>query len=146
MIDFNCGHDPNWIKPHNLKNNRECPICSESKGEKAIRLYLENNEIKFKQEYKFENCKYKNQLPFDFYIPEYNLCIEFDGEQHYKAFEYFGGEKSFRLTKIRDKIKNKYCSDNKINLLRIPYYKIDNVEKILDEELSRLRDKLKEAC
>ncbi len=149
LIDFNCGHKPNWIIPNALKNGYSCPICNESKGEKAIRLYLENNNIKFIQEYRFEDCRYKYTLPFDFYIPEYNLCIEFDGVQHFEAIEHFGGGKSFKLTKNRDKIKNEYCKENDIELLRIPYWEIDNIESILDEEFDRLRKlnrKLEKVC
>lgn len=148
LIDFNCGHKPNWIAANNLKQNQGCPICNESKGERAIRLYLENNKINFEREYRFEDCRYKRSLSFDFYIPEKNLCIEFDGRQHFEANDYFG-EKSFKDTQKRDKIKNKFCKDNGINLLRIPYYELDNIEDILDEEFDRLRklnDGLKETC
>lgn len=135
QLDFNCGHKPNWIVPRNLKQNQGCPMCSESKGEKTIRLYLEKNKIDFIQEYRFDDCKHKLQLPFDFYIPSKNLCIEFDGKQHFEVNDYFGGEKEFKETQIRDKIKNDYCRENDINLLRIPYYEIDNIEDILDENL-----------
>lgn len=140
LIDFNCGHEPHWITPSDLKQNYGCPVCKESKGEKCIRGYLEKNNIEFEQECKSNNCKYKNFLRFDFYIPKYNLCVEFDGEQHYKARDFFGGQKSFELTQKRDKIKNKYCSDNKINLIRIPYWELENIDNILDEELDRLRE------
>lgn len=139
LIDFNCGHKYHWIKPEHLKNNIGCPICSSSKGEKIIREYLENNSINFKQEHKFEDCKNKRSLPFDFYIPQYNLCIEFDGIQHFKANNYFG-EKEFELTQKRDNIKNSYCKKNNINLLRIPYWEIDSIEDILDEEFERVRE------
>lgn len=140
LIDFNCGHRPHWIKSGNLKQGYSCPICDESKGKKFVRQYLESNNIEFIQEYKSNDCKHKRSLPFDFYIKEYNLCIEFDGEQHYKSFDYFGGEEKLKLTKIRDKIKNNYCKDNNINLIRIPYWKIDNIEKMLDREFKRLRE------
>lgn len=143
LIDFNCGHKSNWITPNSLKSGVGCPVCNESKGEKTIREHLKNNNISFIQEYRFDNCKYKNQLPFDFYIPEYNLCIEFDGEQHFEAFEYFGGEERFKIIQIRDNIKNNYCKENNINLLRIPYWELNNIEKILDEEFCKLK-KLRE--
>ena len=139
LIDFNCGHESHWIKTPVLKRGVGCPICKESKGEKTIREYLEKNNIEFKQEYKFKNCKYKKELPFDFYIPEYNLCIEFDGKQHFKPIEHFGGEEYFEIIQIRDKIKNNYCKDNGINLLRISYTEKNNITKILDREFERLK-------
>lgn len=142
LIDFNCGHEAHWIRPSDLKQDKKCPVCDESKGERAIRSYLENNNIDFIQEYKFENCRYKRSLPFDFYIKDYNLCIEYDGGQHYKPISYFGGKKTFRNTQIRDKIKNKFCEDNGINLLRIPYWELNNIKKILDEEF-QLKEKFK---
>lgn len=145
LIDFNCGHKSHWMRPNDLKRDIGCPICSESKGEKAIREYLEKSNIEFIQEYRFEYCKYKYPLPFDFYIPNYNLCIEFDGRQHFEVSDHFGGEESFELTQIRDNIKNKYCKENSINLLRIPYYEIDSIEKMLNEEFDRLRE-MKEVC
>lgn len=145
LIDFNCGHNPNWITPSNLKSGFGCPNCKISKGVKKIMEYLEKNNIEFKQEYRFDNCKHKRSLPFDFYIQEYNLCIEFDGKQHFEESNFFGGEESFKLTQKRDKIKNKYCKYNGINLLRIPYYEIDSIDKMLNEEFDRLRGS-KEAC
>lgn len=140
LIDFNCGHDPHWIRSSDLKQDKKCPVCDESKGERIIRKHLEKNNIDFIQEYRFEGCKYKLPLPFDFYIPSKNLIIEFDGEQHYKPISYFGGKKTFRSTQIRDKIKNDYCKENNINLLRIPYYELSNVEDILDKEFERLKN------
>ncbi|XZH99782.1 hypothetical protein ACSXEK_16380 (plasmid) [Clostridium perfringens] len=138
LVDFNCGHDPHWIKPPVLKSGVGCPICNQSKGEKSIRQYLEKNNIEFKQEYRFNDCRHKLPLPFDFYIENYNLCIEFDGGQHFKKVKHFG-EESFKLTQIRDKIKNKFCEENNIRLIRIPYWELDNIENILGEEFDRLR-------
>ena len=137
LVNFHCGHKSNWIIPHNLKKDTECPICKESKGEKSVRLYLENKNIEFIQEYRFKECRCERSLPFDFYIPDYNLCIEFDREQHFKM-KFGFDDKEFKLTQIRDKIKNKFCEENNINLLRIPYWELENIEKILDEEFERL--------
>lgn len=63
-------------------------------------------------------------LPFDFYLPDYNLCIEFNGIQHYRAVEYFGGVKKFKAQQKNDKIKKKYCDDNNISLIIIRYNEI----------------------
>ena len=74
-------------------------------------------------------------MPFDFYLPAYNLCIEFDGEQHFKSIKHFGGEKRLSIQKIKDNIKTEYCKNNNIKLLRIPYYDFNNIEKILEKIL-----------
>jgi len=75
-------------------------------------------------------------LPFDFYLLMHNILIEFDGKQHFEPISYGmsseKAEKSFLKLKQNDKIKNKYCLDNNINLIRIPYTEknIENVLKI----------------
>ena len=109
-----------------------CPHCKNSKGANIIRDYLINNNIEFYQEKSFNDCKSKYVLRFDFYLPKYNLCLEFDGEQHFKPILYFGGDKDFLKIVERDLIKTKYCSDNNIELLRISYLEINKIEKIMD--------------
>jgi hypothetical protein len=98
-----------------------CPICKESKGEKIIRNFLDENKIMYIRQKTFKDCKYKYLLLFDFYLPDYNICIEFDGEQHFKIKDFFGGEKGFKDIQLRDHIKNDYCKNNKIKLIRIKY-------------------------
>jgi len=108
--------------PHNhIKNKQGCPICKESKGERKIRNYLLDNNIKFIREKRFKNCKDKYTLSFDFYIPLYNICIEYNGIQHYKPVKYFGGVTTFEEQQKRDKIKKNYCDKNHIKLLIIKY-------------------------
>ena len=108
--------------PNMHLRNTGCPICRESKGEAKIRKFLNENNIKYIQEYSFNNCKNVFVLPFDFYLPEYNTCVEYDGIQHYKPINHFGGEKAFNITKQNDLIKTNYCNYNMISLIRIPYY------------------------
>ena len=67
---------------------------------------------------------------FDFYLPDYNLCIEYDGEQHFKPLKHFGGEKDLTERQENDKIKTNYCLENKISLLRIRYD--EDIEQALD--------------
>ena len=98
-----------------------CPICKESIGEKFIRKYLKGNNIIFNTQHRFDGCKNKYKLPFDFYLPELNMCIEYDGIQHFEPVEHFGGDKVFRDTIKRDNIKTKYCNNNNIQLIRIRY-------------------------
>ena len=103
-----------------------CPICNESKGEKTIRNFLLINNINFIQQKKFDDCKHKQKLSFDFYLPKYNTCIEYDGIQHFELLKYIGFDK-FKIIQKRDIIKNNYCISNNIHLLRIKYN-----ENILD--------------
>ena len=110
-----------------------CPNCNLSKGELEIKNFLELNNISFIQQFCFKNCKHKLALPFDFYIPIYNLCIEFNGIQHYKAVAFFGGNSKLELQKKRDKKKQEYCKNNNIDLLTIKYN--ENVAKILSKKL-----------
>ena len=98
-----------------------CPICSESVGEKNIRILFEKNNINFVRNKKFSKCRYKYPLMFDFYLPDNNICIEYDGKQHYEPVEYWGGEENFKEQKIKDNIKTDYCKNNNIELIRIRY-------------------------
>lgn len=109
----------------------ECASTRKSSKEcKIIEKYFIDNNINFKTEYRFNDCKNKFTLPFDFYLPDYNLCIEYDGIQHYESIEFWGGEESLEKQKYNDSIKNKYCIENEINLLRIKYDEIDYIKKI----------------
>jgi hypothetical protein len=122
--------------PNNHKNGNGCPACCESTGEVQIRTFLENKCVKYMSQHKFLDCKNILSLPFDFYLPEYNLCIEYNGMQHYKPIEYFGGNIGFKKRKINDKIKVKYCKDHNISLLIIKYN--ENVNKKLQIDFLNL--------
>lgn len=117
--------------PNNHLSGAGCPICKESKGELEIRNFLTKNKIKFINQYRFTDCRDKKPLPFDFYLPDYNLCIEFQGEQHYRPINYFGGLNKFNIQVKRDKIKYEYCQNKQINLIVIKYD--DNVIDKLNE-------------
>jgi len=116
----------------NLHYNRSgCPHCNISKGEKEIEKILIKQNILFIPQKTFKGCKDKGLLKFDFYLPKLNTCIEFDGIQHFKSFKFFGGVKRFKQTQKKDAIKNKYCKDSNIKLIRIPYTKFNEIETIL---------------
>lgn len=104
-----------------------CKKCYQSKGEKLINEFLEKNLIEFKREFKFKHCKDILPLPFDFFLPNLNVCIEYDGLQHFKPIKRYGGEENFKKTKKHDEIKNKFCLDNNITLFRISYK--ENIEE-----------------
>lgn len=112
-----------------------CPTCKESQGEMKIGLFLIKNNLIFEKEKFFKNCKNERYLIFDFYLPEYNLLIEYDGDQHFKAKKFFGGEKTLKRIKENDEIKNNYSKENNIDLCRINYLEFNNIENILSKRL-----------
>lgn len=124
----------------NFKSGKRCRECGNNyKGELKIKDFLEETGEEFKTQYKFKDCRNIFELPFDFYLPKYNLCIEYDGIQHFEPVEFFGGEKSFKERKCKDDIKNKYCKDNGINLLRISYKDIKNINEIIKQKITNLK-------
>ncbi len=103
--------------------------------EEYIKLYLKKMEIKYIPQHGFDTCRYINKLSFDFYLPDYNTCIEFDGVQHFRPVKEFGGKKAFIDCQKRDECKNKWCVENNVNLIRIKYDEIDRIREILDNKL-----------
>jgi hypothetical protein len=145
-VDISCKkHGIFNQTPHNHKKGKGCPICKESKGEKYIRKWLIKNKIKFETQKTFDECIYKRNLKFDFYLPKYNICIEYNGIQHYQVLnnEFFGGEKKLKETLIRDEIKVEYCKENNIQLLIIRYD--DDIFEMLNQILPVL-DKKSNNC
>jgi very-short-patch-repair endonuclease len=131
-----CGYE--WeVKPANFLQGSRCPYCKASKGEEKIAKYLTKFGIKFETQKTFKDLKDKILLRFDFYIPNKNLLIEYDGIQHFEPVD-FGGinneeivKENFKNQQIRDKMKNEYCKENGIKLLRIKYTDFKNIKKIL---------------
>ena len=133
MITITCPKHGDFIQrssSHLLGSG--CPTCQESKGEKIIADYLSSLKINFKREKKF--LDFSKYMEFDFYLPDYNTCIEYDGIQHFEPVKYFGGISRLDKIKKSDLIKNKYCNDFKINLVRISYK--DNIINKLDDFFS----------
>ena len=136
IIHKKCG--TKYKASHNniTKTFCSCPNCNiKSRGEELIKHFLNNNNIDFETEKRFEDCRNVLPLPFDFYLSKYNILIEYQGEQHYKPRKKFGGEEGFKNTVIRDNIKKQYCKNNNIKLIEIPYTEIKNIGDILTKEL-----------
>lgn len=119
--------------PDNFLRGHGCPICKESNGEKAVAKYLAAHNITFIRQKKFEGCRIKYMLPFDFYLPKQNMCIEYDGEQHFHPIRFFGGEEKFKYTHYRDLYKNRFCKEHQIKLIRIKY--TEDVNNVLEQVL-----------
>ena len=134
-----CGHI--WeTNPRNL-HYTGCPACKSSRGERLIKTFLNNNKILFHYQKKYKTLLGVNgkKLSYDFYLPQYNLLIEFQGKQHEQPIEYFGGEEKFKTQQEHDKRKREYAKLHNINLLEIWHYDINNIEKILTETLNNLK-------
>ena len=126
----NCGNSYFLASAASLSSGRlnSCG-CLTSKNESIISQLLLNNDINYIKEYAPSDLKNKNQLFFDFYINN-SYIIEFDGRQHFFSDGGWNTEEKYINTHKSDLIKNKYCFDNNIPLIRIPYdadYTIDDL-------------------
>ncbi|MDY0268770.1 hypothetical protein [Trichloromonas sp.] len=117
----------------NHMNGSGCPKCKLSKNEKIIKSFFEKNNILYESQKMFEGCEYKRKLKFDFYLPNYNICVEYDGEQHFKKYRFEKNKKNLMTRQLRDQIKTEYCQNNNIKLIRIRYDQ--NIEDILKNEI-----------
>lgn len=136
---------PNDIVCHSYQENI-CPRCNISEGEIKTETFLKENGIEYDPQKVFEDLRIINPLikvphplKFDFYLNKYNLCIEYQGPQHYMPIEKFGGEEAFKKQQERDEEKRKYCRLNEISLLEIKY---DIPLLKLGNRLSQLFEKL----
>lgn len=136
-----CGEEFD-VKFNSFKNENQirCRKCTNqmSKGEILIDEYLKNNKFKYETQYYFEDLKAKNNkhyLKFDFAVFDGDniiTLIEFDGMQHSKPVEFYGGSEAFEVLKNNDKMKNDFCSNKNIHLLRIEYKNLNNINEILN--------------
>lgn len=119
-------------KPYKHSNEEQgCPSCKDSKGVTLICDYLNGNDIKYNREVTLNGCVSKNNIPlrYDFYLPSYDIYIEYDGEQHFYPVKNWGGKKAFKGLQKRDKIKDVFCENNNLKLHRISY--MDDVIEVL---------------
>ena len=146
-----CGEITHAEMANKFLNEKGCFYCNLSIGEQIIWGELKKNNIEFIPQKRFDDCKDKNLLPFDFYLPKYNTCIEFQREQHYFPLDlsYTPTEKSkemaiekFLSGQKRDKIKEEYCKTNNIFLLKISYKDKKRIGEILKEFFNQFNQKL----
>lgn len=109
--------------------------CIKSSAEQQISECLDKHNIKYQPQKTFIGCCDKKLLRFDFWLYEYGICLEFDGQQHYQSVSLWDENCSLEDRQRHDAIKTKYCEENDIVLLRIPYWEKDNIESILSDWL-----------
>ena len=115
-------HGEFWQTPSNHLKYNGCPVCNESKLETEIRVFLEKNNINFIQCANKTNFEWLNNQHLDFYLPDYNIAIECQGEQHFRKIGLFGGEKKLKEDINRDIKKYNKCKNNNIKI----YYILPN--------------------
>lgn len=124
-----CGNTT-YVSVSDFFDTQSCGcLLFHSGGEFIVEKILQNNCIEYKKQYSFTACKDKRPLRFDFYLPHNNICIEVDGRQHEQPIDRFGGELSFIQLQKHDAIKDNYCKDHDILLIRIPYKREVNFEQ-----------------
>ena len=131
-----CGHE--WYSNANsmTTNGKQCPKCMNYyNGERKISIFLDSLGIEYEEQFRFKKCRDKRPLPFDFYLYNYNVCIEYDGVQHFKQRN---GWTKLEKIKKHDMIKNDFCKRNNIDLIRIPYWEFDDLEYFLFDNLVKL--------
>ena len=143
-VRHKCGNIYN-VLPETLLDSDKisvsgCPACgAQSNGEIKITNFLKQNNINFKSQFVDERCKLEKSLRFDFAILDDNNnvkhLIEFDGQQHFYPVELWGGNEEFKKTQQRDRIKDEFCEEYNINLIRIRYNQIDQIDTLLQNIL-----------
>lgn len=122
--------------PSNHLSGSGCPKCKRSKGEELIAEYLNNYSIKFQEQF---IIPYQDKrILVDFYLPEYNIFIEYNGIQHYIAMDYFGGELRLTQQQNRDQYLREYCKNEGVILIEIKYDQ--DIISILNEKLTERKN------
>ena len=127
-----CNHKDK-MRPDNLLSEKGCPLCNTSKGEKRILKYLNENNIEYIYQMFYSNLRGfgNGLLSYDFYLPTYNLLIEYQGEYHDNTVPY-QTDFDFAMQQEHDRRKREYAEKNNIRLLEIWYWDFNNIEEILD--------------
>jgi hypothetical protein len=140
LLEYKCScGNISKIKFNHFIQGHRCMNCKMSRGERKIKKYLLENNIKFVQQLTFKECRNKKPLRFDFAIFDNKdnllFLIEYNGEQHYKNVKYFEKRGSLEYTQSNDEIKINFCKDKSIDLLVIPFSQYNTIENILTQKL-----------
>lgn len=143
ILQYICSNHPNEINTiayYNFYNGEGCPHCKSSKGEKKIKQWLNGQNIKFEQQYKFDGLKDKRKLSYDFFLPQFNILIEYQGAYHdgkvHERNPHLQTSSNLEQQKYRDNLKRNYAKQHNYQLLEIWYWDYDNIENILEKELN----------
>ena len=141
-VVIHCDKHGDFLQsPNNHLHGKGCPMCKNSMGEERVFVFLKKHDIEFIPQYRVPNeylfCINKT-LHLDFYLPQFNIVIEFNGKQHYEEDTFFHRHENgrgFEHQQMRDNAVRAYCEEHKLRLIEIPYTEINNIEEILKKEL-----------
>ena len=127
-LNENCGNITEATTLDLKSGNKKSCGCLKSAGEQKIQHILQIHNIPFEKEYSFQDCFLPSgqKAKFDFYVNN-SYIIEFDGEQHFFSRSGWNTDEHLKKTQERDKIKNEYCAENNIPIIRIPYTHIEDI-------------------
>lgn len=135
VLCHNCGKiSEHYISSITSQNSIACGCFNKSMGEEKIKQLLLELKIKYEEQKTFNDLKDRQKLSYDFYLPEYNILIEFQGEQHYRPINHWGGQERFSIQQHHDFLKEEYAKKNNIKLICINYKDFSkiNAEYILN--------------
>ena len=141
LCKCDCGNETTATVGSLISGHTMSCGCVKSQGNYLLTSILKKKRIDYKAEYYVDLSKTNyntTRLFFDAFLPQYNVAIEYDGEQHFYPCDLFGGEEEFKRTQERDRIKNEYCKNNGITLYRISYKDRDIMEDIIEDIISEL--------
>lgn len=149
-----CGQEYVVRANHFIFSNSRCPCAgTQYRGEVALRELMQSLQLPFKQQFTFPDCigSKGGVCRFDCAVLDSSdqsplLLIEYDGKQHFEPVEFFGGQQEFEYRKRNDRIKDSYCKDHGIPLLRISYKQFDQIEQLVTDKLYELNILQKEAA
>ena len=140
-------HDAYWTYWTNVIAGHKCLLCSiessMSHGEQMAEEMFKKHNINFISQKRFDDCKDKHTLPFDFYLPDYNLVVEIMGEQHERPIDHFGGLEAFDTRIKHDTMKRNYLLLNNINILDIWYYEFNGMEDLILNKIQEIANNTK---
>lgn len=132
-------HGEFWQIAYCHLQGKGCPLCNESNLEREIRVMLNEKNVKFIQYCKNDTLPFLKKLTLDFYLPDYNIAIECQGEEHFKPIKYFGGEEKYKKVVSRDNNKKIICDNNNLELMyysnlgiKYPYCVYEDKNKLLE--------------
>lgn len=127
-------HGEFWIMPHRHLLGQGCPTCNQSHLENDVEQLLKRHHIRYSKQKVFQWLKYKSYLKLDFFLPDYGIAIECQGEQHFFPSDFMGGEQGLKKIQERDYLKEQLCQMHGLNVLYYSDLDIDYPYPVIEDK------------